>query len=315
MVISMKPSAVRIIDLPLSTIAQGYSNQEFVGSSLFPIVPVTQNGGQIVEFGTEHFRLYNSKNTPGGNTQRVRFGYLGKPYSLFSDEIEVPVPRRSQRDALVTPGIDLGRRATNVGMSIITLSLEYEQAQVSTNAANYTGGVNYLDTNASKWSTKVGGVSTVDPISQIKLGREAIRAATGRYPNTIVFSATNFLAFTENTFVLDRVKYSERAVITTDIVAGLLNIPNVKVGGAIYKLDDGTSIDIWGNNTVMAFTELGTPEMEMPSYGYTYTMQGHPLVEEPYYERPAKSWIYGVTMERSPVLSGIAAGYLIKNAA
>lgn len=39
-------------------------------------------------------------------------------------------------------------------------------------------------------------------------------------------------------------------------------------------------------------------------------MEGHPFVEEPYFERNIKSWIYGVTYERAPVLAGVSAGYL-----
>ena len=51
-----------------------------------------------------------------------------------------------------------------------------------------------------------------------------------------------------------------------------------------------------------------------PSYGYTYSITGMPLVRQPYEDRNANSWIYPVQADRSPVLSGITAGYLIQNA-
>ncbi|CAK0772392.1 hypothetical protein WCLP8_4870007 [uncultured Gammaproteobacteria bacterium] len=51
--------------------------------------------------------------------------------------------------------------------------------------------------------------------------------------------------------------------------------------------------------------------MEEPSYGYTYTMKGHPMVEAPYYDNNKRSTIYGVTFERKPVLTGQCAGFLI----
>ena len=52
-----------------------------------------------------------------------------------------------------------------------------------------------------------------------------------------------------------------------------------------------------------------------PTYGYTYRLQGYPVVEQPYYDRPSKSWIYPVTDELQPVIAGVAGGYLIKGAA
>jgi hypothetical protein len=310
----MNQGQVRIINPILTTYAQGYANQDFVGGFLFPRVPVMAAGGQILEFGKEAFKLYNTKRAPGGSTKRIQFGYQGKPFALLNDSVETPVPREYQRDAQNVPGIDLGQRATNTAMKTIMLSLEYDQALAATTASNYTSGVNYLDSSSTKWSTLSSGLSVTDPIAAIKLARETIRSNTGRYPNVAVFSAKDWNAFTNNTFVLDRIKYTERAVVTPDIASALLEIPIIKIGGAVYSDDAGTFSDIWGSNTILAQTELGTPTMELPSYGYTYTMDGHPIVEQPYWEGNAKSWMYGVTMERVPVLSGILAGYLIKGA-
>ena len=44
-------------------------------------------------------------------------------------------------------------------------------------------------------------------------------------------------------------------------------------------------------------------------------MRGHPLVETPYWDGNTKSWIYGVSYERAPVLAGMSAGYLISSPA
>ena len=54
---------------------------------------------------------------------------------------------------------------------------------------------------------------------------------------------------------------------------------------------------------------------EDPSYGYTYTLTGHPFVEEPYQDRNPKSWLYPVSYNRACVLSGITSGYLVQGAA
>jgi len=73
--------------------------------------------------------------------------------------------------------------------------------------------------------------------------------------------------------------------------------------------------DVWGNDVVLAYTNISSdPNVEEPSFGYTYAIEGHPLVEQPYWDPNSKSWIYGVSFDNTPVLSGITAGYLIQDA-
>ena len=52
-------------------------------------------------------------------------------------------------------------------------------------------------------------------------------------------------------------------------------------------------------------------DMGAPSYGYTYMLDGYPMVEVPYFDRNAKSWIFPVTRAEAPVLASASAGYLI----
>lgn len=86
------------------------------------------------------------------------------------------------------------------------------------------------------------------------------------------------------------------------------------VGKAIAFDDAGGSIDVWGKDVILAYVPSSPSGMEEPSFGYTYTMEGHPMVEVPYWDNSNKSWIYGVGYERAPVLSGIASGFLIASA-
>lgn len=42
------------------------------------------------------------------------------------------------------------------------------------------------------------------------------------------------------------------------------------------------------------------------------TLRGHPFVEPARWEGSKRSWVYGVTYERAPVLTGIASGFLFQ---
>ena len=304
--VPMSNAAVRVVDPILTNVAQGYRQPDFVGSLLFPPVPVMVSGGQIIEFDKASFRKYNARRTPGSATRRIEFGYAGKPYALVQDSLEGKVPFEHMRDASRVPGIDLGSRAVNGVMKVVKLGLEADQAAIAINAANYDNNHKVTLAGATKWSAGTG-----TPSVDIGNAREAIRASIGMYPNLVLLSAVAFNAAINNPNIIDRFKYTGRDSITAEMLAQLWNVQKVVVGAAVSFSDADVAADVWGNNAVVAYTNLGSQSQEEPSYGYTYTMEGNPFAEQPYQDRNAKSWIYPVTYERAPVLSGITAGYLI----
>lgn len=314
----MTNRGVRVIDPILSGFTQGYRNSKYIGEALFPRVPVSVSGGQIIEFGREAFQLVNARRQPGGATKRIQFGYAGKPFALVQDSLEAPVAREHQRDASKVLSIDLGQRAVRVVMNKILLQLEVDQATLATTAANYPAANKVALAGATKWSASTG-----TPLTDIDAGREAIRSACGVYPNTLVLSALAFNACKNNPTVIARFQYNgsvnvDATQITEKMLAGLFNVDNVVVGKAITSNDAGVNSDIWGNNAILAYVPdavSGEAAQEEPSYGYTYTLDGNPVVEQPYWDENAKANIYGVTMERAPVLSGISSGYLIQTPA
>ena len=307
---TMSASQVRVIDPVLTEIAQGFRHAEHVGHTLFPQVPVQVSGGQVLEFGKESFKLYQTRRAPGAATKRVQFGYLGKGFALVQDALEGQVPREYMRDAARAPGVDLGQRAVSGVLRALSLTLEYDQAQIATTAGNYDADHKVALSGADQWSD---GAS--DPAGDIDIGKEAVRSTVGIYPNTLVLSAQAFNAVKEHPKVVERFKYTSRDSVTPDMLAALWNLEQVSIGKAVAFDDAGNDIDIRGNNAVLAYVPKSSSGMEDPSFGYTYTMQGHPLVEKPYYENNAKSWIYPVSFERLPVLTGILSGYLIQNPA
>lgn len=306
-------AGVRVIDPVLTNVAQGYSNQDFVGDRLFPRVPVSTRGGQIIEFGREAYRLYALKRQAGGRTARIQFGYLGKPFALYQDAAEAPVPREHMQDAAITPRLDLGLRAVNVAMRAVAMSLEYDQATLATTAGNYGAGNKVTLAGATKWSAGTG-----TPLVDVDNAREAVRQQCGMYPNVMVLSPLAFNACKNNPSIVSRFQYNGMTApdgtgITAAMLAGLFNVKDVVIAGAVSFSDANVATDVWGNNAVLACVGLGGVGAELPSYGYTYALDGNPLVEAPYWEEATKSWVYGVTYERIPVLSGISSGYLIQN--
>jgi hypothetical protein len=310
----MTPSGARVVDPVLSTIAQGYSNSEMVASALFPSVPVPVRGGKIITFGKEDFMLYGSQRAPGENTKRVQFGYAGGNYALVDYGLEGQVPIEVIQEGQAGPGIDHAAMAVRKVSNIMALRLEKQAADIARTAASYAAANKVTLAGVTQWSDFTSATSL--PIQNIETAKEAVRAATGKRPNTVVLGAAVMAKLRQHPNVVDRMKYTGRDVATAEILAALFGVQRVLVGDAIYSNDAGTAFtDVWGKDVVVAYTELGSvADMGAPSYGYTYQLSGYPLAEDPYYDRNTKSWVFPVTRAEAPVLASASAGYLITNA-
>jgi hypothetical protein len=309
----MSNSQARVIDPILSTVAQGYSQNSLVASALFPSVTVTQRGGKILQFGKESFMLYNGARSPGENTKRLRFGYLGASYSLADYSLEGMVPAETEQEAMAVPGIDLAAQAINVVSSAMATWLEKASADVARTAASYSSNNKTTLSGTSQWSDFTNGVS--DPIKDVEAAKNAVRSQIGKKPNTMIVGSAVMAYLRQHPKIVDRIKYTGRDVATAELLAALFGVERVLEGESIYATDAGVITDIWGKDVVLAYTNIGNAQSYgLPSYGYTYTLQGYPQVEEPYQDRSAKSWVYPVTRVEAPVMAAASAGFLIVNA-
>lgn len=304
----MNLQQVRVIDPVLTNIAIGYQNAEFVGHHLFPRANVQVSGGQVIEFGKEAFRKYNLRRAPGAHTVQIQFGYAGKKFALVQDAVEAVVPREWLRDAAAVPGIALGQRAVQLGLDVVQLALENEQAALATDAANY-GSDNKVTLTSSSWYDP-----DRNPITDIATAQEAVGDGIGRDANLLVLSGSAFAALRSNPHILERFKGLSAGAVSREQLQQVLDVERIVVGRARNEATDGSTVRSWGQHAVLAYAAPANSSVEQPSFGFTYTMEGHPLVEQPYYDNSRKSWVYPVTYERSPELTGVAAGYLFTDA-
>jgi hypothetical protein len=307
------PAQNRVIDPILSEHSRGYRQPQLIGRHLFPFAPVGSYGGKVIEFGKESFKLYSSKRAPGSATKRIRFGYEGAPYTIVPSSLEAPVPRESMRDASQVPGIDLGTKAVNMVMRSLLLEHEVACATLATTAANYDNGHKVALTSTDVWSD-----ADSDPATDIETGKEAVRASVGMYPNCLCLSALAWKNLRLHPTLINRSSLTGIRKVTLELLKAIFDIEHICVGSGVVASDADVFGDIWGTAAVLAYVgganNSVNANVEEPSYGYTYQIEGHPLVEQPYWDANTKSWIYGVSYDNSPVLSGMEAGYLIEGA-
>lgn len=312
----------RVVDPILSGHARGWRQATLVGRALFPIASVPAYGGKVIEFDKSAFRLVNSRRAPGAATKRITYGHEGKPYAVVPSALEAQVPREQMKDASAVPGINLAQRAVNIVLRSLNLEHEYSCAQIANNAANYDSNHKVTLTGTDRWTSPDS-----TPVDDVLDAREAIRTSIGMYPNTMEISARALTALKRHPDILARAPTNNGVVtVTMELLRAVFEIQNIVVGAATISAGDAgdTLGDVWGENVVLAYVSesgggiTGDAEErannEEPSYGYTYEIDDHPMIEVPYWDNSTKSWVYGVSWDNSPQLTGMTAGFLIVGA-
>lgn len=300
----------RVIDPVLSNVALGYKDDEFIAHHLFPDVVMPTSGAKVIKFGKESFLKYNMRRAPGSKTARVQYGHVTDPVSFYQDALDGVVPREFLRDltGATRPMINREAQAVNSTMRIMRRGLEIEAAGLAMDAANYDA--NHKDTlsGTDQWDN-----ASSNPLDKIDSYQEAIRASIGAYANTLILPSKAFKAVRRHNVLKEQFKYTDSKSITVDMLAGYLDIPKVVVGRSIYAEDENSDfLDIW-NHAVLAYIPPQGQMIDSPSYGYNYVGEDMPLVEDPWFDKTCKSWIYPVEYERRPYITSQAAGFLIQN--
>ncbi len=304
----------RVIDPILTTHAQGYVMPGNVGHALFPRADVSTYGGQILTFGKEAFRRYNTKRAPGAATKRVTFGYAGAPYVIVASALEAVVPDETANDAQKVPGVDAAGDAVDLVLNIFGLEHECECADIARNASLYDNDHKVALTGQNRWRGSSG-----DPTADITAASDAVRSSIGIRPNTLLLSASSLSALKANAKIQTYMNDRGIAALTRQVIADMWEIPNVVIGEAVSASGQNDDLgDVWGHDVILAYVAppsgSNRRNRAQPSYGYTYTIPGHPNVRQPYRDENRVSWVYPVSSDRTPVLAGVTAGYLIQNA-
>lgn len=299
----------RVIDPILTTFIRGYSNNEMVGSLLFPVVDTPVAGGQVIEFGKEAFLLIDTQRVAGGATKQIEFGFAGKPFSCTNHALEALVPDEIGRDAKLVPGVNLAQSSVGLVYASMELKLEFERASLARDPSQYAASNKMALSGATQWSA-----STSNPKDDVGGARSAIRAATGKYPNVMILPPDGIFKLDKHPAIRDRLKYIGMDNATPAMLAQYFQVETVVEGNAVYANQlTGGLLDVWGNDVVLAYVPKDFRQRAAPSYGYTYSLTGHPHVKTPYRNENRESWVYGVKHERTPVIAGAGAGFLIQN--
>ncbi|WP_190323210.1 hypothetical protein [Candidatus Tokpelaia sp.] len=310
----MNNRQAQVIDPILTEYARGYKNSEFIGQLLLPTTPIPNRSMKVLRFGKEAFRQYlDTRRAPGAETKRIAVGYTADPVALRQDALDAVVPIELMQDAAAVPNVDLAAHSVKVVQDIIALGNEVATASLLRDPVNYPTGHVIELTGAQRWSE-----ATSNPAADIKAAGNIVRLMIGRRPNMLTLSPRVFDVLSLHPVIKEQFKYTTADSLTMEMLAAYFQVEKVLVGEAVALAENAKDTDpaedVWGNDVLLTYSPKDGNYM-VPAFGYTYTLSGYPIVEEARWEGNKKSWVYGVTEEKRPYITGAEGGILFRSPA
>jgi hypothetical protein len=306
------------VDEVLTQISVGYPNEGLVAEALFPSVPVAKQSNKYNVFGREAWLPEDDIRAPGTEANEIPGMKLSSDtYYAQEHALQIAVTDEERENA--DPPIAPDRDGTELVTSKVLLGRELAMKNLVTTASNYPAGSTVTLSGTTQWSDYVNS----NPIGDFKTANRAIHANIFLPPTVAVIPYQVMSVLEDHPDIIERIKYSERAILTQDILGAVLGLPGrVIVPGVGYQSAPGAAVGyLWGKDVLLAYVPPRAG-MRIPAFAYefTWTYGGRSQVVDRWREDKRKSDL--IRLQRRYDLKLVAvdangkslAGYLIKNA-
>jgi hypothetical protein len=246
------------------------NQNEFIADKVFPNVPVTKKSDSYFVYPKgQWFRTDAKKRAPSTES-------AGSGYEISTDtySAEVQALHKDVDDQIrsnVDQPINLDAEATEFVTRGILLRKEKDFAARYMTTGLWTGAADY--TPAILWDA-----ANAIPIKNIRAKMSEIKLKTGFKPNTMVLSEDAWNAVQDSADFLDRFAMTERKIMTTDLLANVLGLEKVLIGGAVENTaNEGaapTMARLFAKDCLLVYA-APRPSLLLPSGGYTFSWTGY----------------------------------------
>jgi hypothetical protein len=260
------------IDQILTQISLGFPNNQFVGEALFPTVAVKKQSDKYYVFGREAWIPETSDYRAPGTEANEIPGFTVSQDTYYAQEhalqMAIPDEERENTDNAFSPDSD----ATMLLTSKILLGRELAMKNMVTTTANYATGLSTTLVGTAQWNDYANS----NPISDIRTAVRAIHAKLFMEPNIAIIPYLVMSTLEDHPDIIERIKYSERAVLTPEIIAAVFGLQRVIVPGVGYStsvpgtLGNATANTyLWGKDVVLAWVPPNAG-LRTPAFGYEF---------------------------------------------
>ncbi len=252
--------------------------KNFVAAECFPVVPVKKQSDRYVIYDKgDLFRDEAEERAPATESAGMDYDvdttptYYARKYALHKD---VDDDSRENADKPLDPDRDATRILTQkmlIKRERIWAS-NYIKSGVWTN--DYTGVASGPGSKQFvKWS-----VSGSKPVKDVETWKGVIEGITGFTPEVLVLTPDVVVELKDNDDILKRIQYTQRGIITPEILASLFDVKKVLVPRGIYETaaKGATSAvtRIAGTAKALLCYVPENPSIEEPAAGYHFAWDG-----------------------------------------
>jgi hypothetical protein len=275
------------VSAPLTDLSVAYSNEltASVHDRMFPVVPVTKQADKYFLYDRQDFfRADAQRRAPGA--EAAVSGWRVSKDSYFCDRFalahDISDPERANADPAVS---NLDADATRYLTEQLRLKNEVDWVSDYFTTSVWIGASSTTDmTGAAAPATTATGFlywsdAASTPIEDIRGEMTAVAKRTGRKPNKLALGMQVWTSLADHPDILDRIKYTERGVVTADLLASLLDLDQVLVSSMVQDSGkEGAAASygfVAGKHALLAYV-APAPGLRQPSAGYTFVWTGMP---------------------------------------
>lgn len=267
------------IDQALTNLSVAFMQDEsvFIADKVFPIVPVQKQSDTYFIYNKDDFfrdeaqvRADGTESAGGDYDVEQAPPYFCRIYAFHKDVTE---QERVNSDDPLKPDEDSTEFVTHKLLlkREVKWASDYFQTGVwgreLAGAAAPSG-----DTQTKLWSD-----TTSDPIALIRKESTTMIENTGYKPNKLVLSPYVYNALCDHPLILDRIKYTQKGVVTQELLASLFEVDQVLIPFAIKnsqaKGKTGEMEFIMGKHALLCYAAPAAG-IKKPSAGYTFAWNG-----------------------------------------
>lgn len=260
------------VDQALTTMSQAYrnANESFKAEKLLPVVPVDAKTGKYWQYDKNNNKKpISTLRTGRAKTNEVTYG---KSLQNFG-----PLEEHALKDFITRDELDMQKVPLSVELD--TANFLYDQMQIDkeVTAATLLQNTTVIYQNANPTTQWNAATGAGHPFLDIASGINTMKLSAFRAPNTIFMGYPVWLQLMNHPDLLDRVKYSQLGVLTTELFRTLFadnGITTVHVCDAVYdSAAEGlaaTNGYIWGKHLWLAYIN---PSPQLRDFNSGFTLQ------------------------------------------
>jgi len=268
------------VSVPLTNLSIAYfqNDLDFIADKVFPPVPVDKQFGMYYTYDKgDWLRTNAQRRAPRTESAGTGWNVGTDVYRAEVNAIHVDVSDQDRANA-DQPVFNLDRDATNLVARDIMLrrELDWTSAYFGTGkwtSTDQTGAASVAANQFIQWNR-----TSSTPIEDIEAQRIKMSRTTGFKPNVLVLGPEVYSAFKNNSEFIERIKYSQKAILTPDLIAALLDMERVLVPMAVENAAAEGVADnigfIYGKAALLAYA-ASAPGLMQPSAGYVFEWTGY----------------------------------------